>query len=151
MMLPTMPQLLAGSLLIGGGALAASQIPNAVNAAQGRAREGGGSLGGAQVGEITDKRRKANVGLARDYANLGIDQARALAGITNRQLDLAQARAMQLAQQQGQITGGLAQQKYAYQLAGGAQQMGGQVLNTLMANANPYGAEAFKSNVGIQL
>ena len=148
MVLPTMPQLLAGSVLLGGGALAAGPI---LNAAQGRAREGGGSLGGAQVGEITDKKRKQNVALARDYSNLTVEQARQMAGITNRQLDLAQARAMQLAQQQGQITGGLAQQKYAYQLAGGAQSMGGQVLNTLMANANPYGAEAFKSGVNIQL
>ena len=148
MSLLTNPMALAGTALTVG---AATQIPNMVSAAQGRAREGGSALGGEQINRVLGADLKDLINLQKAAGGVAAEQYRALSPDVNRNLDLAQARAMQLAQQQGQITGGLAQQKYQYQLAGGAQQMGGQVLGSMLQNANPYGAEAFKSNVGIQL
>ena len=46
----------------------------------------------------------------------------------NQNAELAMQRQMQLNQQLGQITGGLNQQKYTAQLAGGAQQQQTQML-----------------------
>ena len=146
--------LLTNPVALGATALgvgAATQIPNLYAAAQGRAREGGSALGGDPVGRISEKDVKDYIRLQKAAGGVARDQYAALSPLVNRNLDLAQARAMQLAQQQGQITGGLAQQKYQYQLAGGAQQLGGQVLGSMLQNANPYGAEAFKAGVNIQL
>ena len=146
--------LLTNPVALGATALgvgAATQIPNIVSAAQGRAREGGSALGGDPVGRISEKDVKDYIRLQEAAGGMAAKQYAQLSPLVNRNLDLAQARAMQLAQQQGQITGGLAQQKYQYQLAGGAQQLGGQVLGSMLQNANPYGAEAFKAGVNIQL
>tara|TARA_R100001509_G_scaffold138452_1_gene92631 strand:+ start:230 stop:685 length:456 start_codon:yes stop_codon:yes gene_type:complete len=146
--------LLTNPVALGATALgvgAATQIPNLYAAAQGRAREGGSALGGDPVGRISEKDVKDYIRLQEAAGGMAAKQYAQLSPLVNRNLDLAQARAMQLAQQQGQITGGLAQQKYQYQLAGGAQQLGGQVLGSMLQNANPYGAEAFKAGVNIQL
>lgn len=53
--------------------------------------------------------------------------------------------------QLGQIQGSLGRQKYGFQLAGGAQQLGGQVLNTMMANPNPYAQNPLSNSVRLSL
>jgi hypothetical protein len=45
---------------------------------------------------------------------------------------------MEATRQVGQIQGDLARQKYGFQLAGGAQQVGLGTLQSLMSNPNPY-------------
>jgi len=60
-------------------------------------------------------------------------------------------RTMQLAQQTGQITGALARQKYMYGMAAGAQGEAGQNFRAMVASQNPYGAQAFGSNVNLSV
>ena len=51
---------------------------------------------------------------------------------------------MQLNQQLAQLTGGLNQQRYTAQLAGGALQQAGATTRTMMTSPNPYAASVFQ-------
>ena len=70
--------------------------------------------------------------------------ARQLMPTYNAMRDADMNRQMQLNQQLGQLTGGLNQQKYMAQLAGGAQQEAGATTRTMMTSPNPYAASVFK-------
>lgn len=134
---------------LGGGIAAA---PSVYRALTDRSREQGQSgIGGKAVGEITDKDIAQLKKLQEATQGAAAQQYQTMSPLVNQNLDRAMQRTMQLNQQQGQITGGLAQQKYAYQMAGGAQQMGGQVLNSMLANANPYATSAFTPGVNMSL
>ena len=69
---------------------------------------------------------------------LSTQQIRDLAPVLNQMQDENLRRGMEATRQVGQIQGSLARQKYNYQLAGGAQQLAGNALNTLVSNPNPY-------------
>jgi hypothetical protein len=62
----------------------------------------------------------------------------------NQNLDRQMQRQMQLNQQLGQLTGGLNQQKYMAQLAGGAQQEAGATTRQMITAENPYAASVFQ-------
>jgi hypothetical protein len=62
----------------------------------------------------------------------------------NAMRDADMNRQMQLNQQLSQLTGGLNQQRYMAQLAGGAQQEAGATTRTMMTAPNPYAASVFK-------
>ena len=79
----------------------------------------------------------------------GIGTYAGLSPIMNQNAEMAMQRQMQLNQQMGQITGGLNQQKYTAQLAGGAQQQSTNMLNSMLQNQNPYAASAFNPNVNV--
>ena len=79
----------------------------------------------------------------------GIGTYSGLSPIMNQNAEMAMQRQMQLNQQMGQITGGLNQQKYTAQLAGGAQQQSTNMLNSMLQNQNPYAASAFNPNVNV--
>lgn len=58
--------------------------------------------------------------------------------------DADMSRQMQLNQQLAQLTGGLNQQKYMAQLAGGAQSEAGATTRSILTAANPYAESAFQ-------
>jgi hypothetical protein len=69
--------------------------------------------------------------------------ARQLMPTYNAMRDADMNRQMQLNQQLGQLTGGLNQQKYMAQLAGGAQQQAGETTRSIMTAPNPYAQSVF--------
>ena len=81
---------------------------------------------------------------------LSTQQIRDLAPVLNQMQDENLGRVMEANRQVGQIQGSLARQKYGYQLAGGAQQLAGNALNTLVSNPNPY-AQTGLSGVSLSL
>ena len=78
-------------------------------------------------------------------ANMGrVEAAQALNPMLNQNLDQQRNRQMQLNQQTAQLTGGLNQQRYMAELAGGAQSETGALTRQIMTTTNPYANSAFQ-------
>jgi hypothetical protein len=73
-----------------------------------------------------------------------VDIATALNPMLNQNLDQQRNRQMQLNQQTAQLTGGLNQQRYMAELAGGAQTEAGALTRQIMTTTNPYANSAFQ-------
>ena len=104
---------------------------------------------GGRPGDLSPEQLKSMEQQLNLIQKTGIGTYAGLSPIMNQNADLAMGRQMQLNQQLGQITGGLNQQKYTAQLAGGAQQQQTQMLNSMLQNQNPYAASAFNPNVNV--
>ena len=136
-----------GTALLGGNVLNATDI---ISGIQQQRREGGKSgLMGGRPGDLSPEQLKSMEQQLKLIQQTGIGTYAGLSPIMNQNADLAMGRQMQLNQQLGQITGGLNQQKYTAQLAGGAQQQQTQMLNSMLQNQNPYAASAFNPNVNV--
>lgn len=96
----------------------------------------GKSVGDMKPEEVIDFMRKAGMNQ--------VEIAQALNPMMNQNLDRQMQRQMQLNQQLGQLTGGLNQQKYMAQLAGGAQQEAGATTRQMITAQNPYAASVFQ-------
>lgn len=130
--------------------LTALTAPAVLSAVQSQRREEGKSgIAGRAVGTATPEQMKQMRETIKLMQETGIGTYAGLSPIMNQNADLAMGRQMQLNQQLGQITGGLNQQKYTAQLAGGAQQQQTQMLNSMLQNQNPYAASAFNPNVNV--
>lgn len=137
---------LAGAGLLGTGLLAKGVI----DAVGGQKQlEGKTLLGQSPAGDLDSL--EGLLALQRSGAMLTPEIAQALIKPTNELENARLQRALQQNQQLGQITGALARQKYGFQLAGGAQQLGGNVLNSMMANPNPYATSAMGNMVNLSL
>lgn len=88
--------------------------------------------------------------LLKQVTGLSTQQIKDLAPVLNQMQNENLRRGMEATRQVGQIQGSLARQKYGYQLAGGAQQIAGNALNTLVSNPNPY-AQTGLSGVSLSL
>ena len=137
---------IAGAGLVGTGLLAKGAIDAVGKQKQ---LEGKTLLGQSPAGDLDTI--EAIKELQRSGAMLTPEIAQALVKPTNELENARLQRALQQNQQLGQITGALARQKYGFQLAGGAQQLGGNVLNTMMANPNPYANSAMGNMVNLSL
>jgi hypothetical protein len=143
---------LAGGLLgggVGGG------VTSAVAGGLGRAAEGitgaaarGQMARGESPGVIPGVGGKGIEGLTINdierIAMLNPKVAEQLMPTYNRMRDSEMNRQMQLNQQLGQLTGGLNQQKYMAQLAGGAQSEAGATTRSILTAANPYAESVFQ-------
>lgn len=138
---------LFAATLIGGGALAANA---GLKGLQNQRREEGksGILGG-RPGDLSPEQLKGLQQQLQAVSQVGVQNYANMSPIMNQNAELAMQRQMQLNQQLGQITGGLNQQKYTAQLAGGAQQQQTQMLDSMLRNQNPYAASAFNPNVNV--
>lgn len=118
-----------------------------VDAVQGDRRTTGSStLGGQEPGMSQGN----TLEFLKQTYGLSTQQIRDLAPILSQMQDENLGRVMEANRQVGQIQGSLARQKYGYQLAGGAQQIAGNALNTLVSNPNPY-AQTGLSGVSLSL
>lgn len=97
---------------------------------------GAKKVGDMNVNETIDFMRKAGMNQ--------VDIATALNPMLNQNLDQQRNRQMQLNQQTAQLTGGLNQQRYMAQLAGGAQSEAGALTRQILTTTNPYANSAFK-------
>ena len=132
-----------GAAAVGTGLLGKA----ALDAVKGERRlEGKGVMGGSP-GITLDQIRN----LVREQAMLTPEVARQMSPVVNELENARLQRALQQNQQLGQITGALARQKYGFQLAGGAQQVGTNTLNTMMANPNPYAQSALAGMTNLSL
>lgn len=144
--IPGLTPLGIGAGIAGTGLLAKAAIDNI---GKQRQLEGKTLLGQGPAGDFNTM--EAILKLQREGAMLTPEVAQALIKPTNELENARLQRALQQNQQLGQITGALARQKYGFQLAGGAQQLGGNVLNTMMANPNPYATSALGSMVNLNV
>ena len=138
--------LLAGALLAGTG-VAVNQGLKGIQSQ--RREEGKSGLLGGRPGEMTREEMQKQLDYIKGVSSVGVQNYGAMSPIMNQNAELAMQRQMQLNQQLGQITGGLNQQKYTAQLAGGAQQQQTQMLDSMLRNQNPYAASAFNPNVNV--
>jgi hypothetical protein len=76
--------------------------------------------------------------LYRMAGNLSAEQAAKILPTIQKLEESRLRNSMDATRQVGQIQGDLARQKYGFQLAGGAQQVGLGTLQSLMSNPNPY-------------
>jgi len=123
----------AAVLGVGGGLLALGKA--GVDVVQGDRRATGsspisGESPGASMDELIDVIAK--------QANLSREQAEKLLPTIQALENSRLQNSMEATRQVGQIQGDLARQKYGFQLAGGAQQVGLGTLQSLMSNPNPY-------------
>lgn len=127
------------------------------NAAQAVAGGVGDLITGGQQAqrERGESPTRTGLGEGKGLESLSIDQIRELAQMNpeiaaqlnpmmNQNLDKQMQRQMQLNQQLGQLTGGLNQQKYMAQLAGGAQAQAGATTRNMINSANPYASSVFQ-------
>ena len=133
---------------LGAVGLTAAATPAIVGAVQGQRREEGKSgLTGSRPGDMSPEQLKSLEQQLKLMQQTGIGTYAGLSPIMNQNADLAMGRQMQLNQQLGQITGGLNQQKYTAQLAGGVLTNQTQALGQMLQNQNPYAASAFNPNI----
>jgi len=123
----------AAVLGVGGGLLALGKA--GVDVVQGDRRATGsspisGESPGASMDELIDVIAK--------QANLSREQAEKLLPTIQALENSRLQNSMEATRQVGQIQGDLARQKYGFELAGGAQQVGLGTLQALMSNPNPY-------------
>ena len=111
-----------------------------------RLTSGSSRLGGQEPGMSQGN----TLEFLKQQYGLSTQQIRDLAPILSQMQDENLGRVMEANRQVGQIQGSLARQKYNYQLAGGAQQLAGNALNTLVSNPNPY-AQTGLSGVSLSL
>jgi hypothetical protein len=97
---------------------------------------GAKKVGDMNVNETIDFMRRAGMNQ--------VDIATALNPMLNQNLDQQRNRQMQLNQQTAQLTGGLNQQRYMAELAGGAQTEAGALTRQVITSANPYANSAFQ-------
>ena len=135
-----------GALLAGTG-VAANQALKGIQSQ--RREEGKSGLLGGRPGERSRAEMQREIDYLKGVAGVGTQTYANMSPIMNQNAELAMQRQMQLNQQLGQITGGLNQQKYTAQLAGGAQQQQTQMLSSMLQNQNPYAASAFNPNVNV--
>ena len=138
--------LLAGTAGVGLGYLGAQGTEGVANM---RREEGKSGLFGGRTGDLSPEQLKGLQQQLQAVSQVGVQNYANMSPIMNQNAELAMQRQMQLNQQLGQITGGLNQQKYTAQLAGGAQQQQTQMLDSMLRNQNPYAASAFNPNVNV--
>ena len=97
---------------------------------------GAKEVGGMDVNRMLELVRAANTGR--------VEAAQTLNPMLNQNLDQQRNRQMQLNQQIAQLTGGLNQQRYMAELAGGAQSETGALTRQIMTTTNPYANSAFQ-------
>jgi hypothetical protein len=97
---------------------------------------GAKEVGGMDANRMLELVRAANTGR--------VEAAQALNPMLNQNLDQQRNRQMQLNQQTAQLTGGLNQQRYMAELAGGAQSETGALTRQIMTTTNPYANSAFQ-------
>jgi len=97
---------------------------------------GAKEVGGLDANQYSELIRRANMGR--------VEAAQALNPMLNQNLDQQRNRQMQLNQQTAQLTGGLNQQRYMAELAGGAQSETGALTRQIMTTTNPYANSAFQ-------
>jgi len=97
---------------------------------------GAKKVGDMNVNETIDFMRRAGMNQ--------VDIATALNPMLNQNLDQQRNRQMQLNQQTAQLTGGLNQQRYMAELAGGAQTEAGALTRQVITSVNPYANSAFQ-------
>ena len=97
---------------------------------------GAKEVGGLDANQYSELIRRANMGR--------VEAAQALNPMLNQNLDQQRNRQMQLNQQTAQLTGGLNQQRYLAELAGGAQSETGALTRQIMTTTNPYANSAFQ-------
>ena len=97
---------------------------------------GAKEVGGIDANQMSELIRRANMGR--------VEAAQALNPMLNQNLDQQRNRQMQLNQQTAQLTGGLNQQRYMAELAGGAQSETGALTRQIMTTTNPYANSAFQ-------
>ena len=97
---------------------------------------GAKEVGGMDANRMLELVRAANTGR--------VEAAQALNPMLNQNLDQQRNRQMQLNQQTAQLTGGLNQQRYLAELAGGAQSETGALTRQIMTTTNPYANSAFQ-------
>lgn len=129
-------------------------VPVATTAAVAGGLAGLGALGKAGVDVIQGDRRATGSSpitgegpgmtmeqieeLYRMAGNLAPEQAAKILPTIQALENSRLQNSMEATRQVGQIQGDLARQKYGFQLAGGAQQVGLGTLQSLMSNPNPY-------------
>jgi len=136
---PVVKNVAVPGAIIGGGALALGGLTKlgqaGVDVIQGdRTATGSAPLSGQGPGMSTEE----NIELLSKVIGLNVQQTKEMLPLINQLQDENLRRGMEATRQVGQIQGDLARQKYGYQLAGGAQQLGLGTLQTLMSNPNPY-------------
>lgn len=97
---------------------------------------GAKEVGGMDANQMSELIRRANMGR--------VEAAQALNPMLNQNLDQQRNRQMQLNQQTAQLTGGLNQQRYMAELAGGAQSETGALTRQILTTTNPYANSAFQ-------
>ena len=97
---------------------------------------GAKEVGGMDANRMLELVRAANTGR--------VEAAQALNPMLNQNLDQQRNRQMQLNQQTAQLTGGLNQQRYMAELAGGAQSESGALTRQILTTTNPYANSAFQ-------
>jgi hypothetical protein len=146
--------------------LRAAAVPAGIGAGIGLGVLGVGALGKAGVDAVQGNRTAAGrtpltgeeagmsqgdtLEVLKQVTGLTTQQIKDLAPVLNQMQNENLRRGMEATRQVGQIQGSLARQKYGYQLAGGAQQLAGNALNTLVSNPNPY-AQTGLSGVSLSL
>ena len=136
---PVVKNVAVPGAIIGGGALALGGLTKlgqaGVDVIQGdRTATGSAPLSGQGPGMSTEE----NIELLSKVMGLNVQQTKEMLPLINQLQNENLRRGMEATRQVGQIQGDLARQKYGYQLAGGAQQLGLGTLQTLMSNPNPY-------------
>ena len=97
---------------------------------------GAKEVGGMDANRMLELMRASNTGR--------VEAAQALNPMLNQNLDQQRNRQMQLNQQTAQLTGGLNQQRYMAELAGGAQSETGALTRQILTSTNPYANSAFQ-------
>lgn len=139
-----------GDIASGGAQALSSAASNAVtNAVQTQMGQGVSpgmipGVGGVGIG-FSDKDVARIAELSRVTGQSQIDIARQMLPIANQFQNAQLQRAMQLAQQTGQITGALNRQLYTAELAKGAQAEAGATTREMLTAQNPYAASAFQA------
>tara|TARA_A100001201_G_C4029045_1_gene182954 strand:+ start:62 stop:787 length:726 start_codon:yes stop_codon:yes gene_type:complete len=134
-----------GGSMLGGmlGSAAQSGIAGLVSGGQDRQLTRGESPTALGIGEGKGI-ESLSIDQIRELAMMNPEVAERLSPLMNQNLDRQMQRQMQLNQQLGQLTGGLNQQKYMAQLAGGAQAQAGETTRSMINSANPYAASVFR-------
>lgn len=126
--------------VLGAAASGVEKIAGAVSRGQmGRGESPGviPGMGGKGIEGLTTEQIK-------EFIMMQPELAEKLMPTYNLMRDADMSRQMQLNQQLAQLTGGLNQQKYMAQLAGGAQAEAGATTRSILTAANPYAASAFQ-------
>jgi len=147
---PLMTGLGLGALTAGGAAALAQQMGGLGAAQRQRMSEGKSGVTGGGVG-FSPKDLEMLQQLQRSGMLSTVEGAQALSPIYNDMANQNLQRTMQLAQQTGQLTGALARQKYMAEMGMGAQSQAGQNFRAMLGSQNPYGAQAFGSNVNLSV
>lgn len=137
-----------GAASVGGLAALAQQMGGLDAAQRQRMSEGKSGITGGGIG-FSPEDLKALEQLQRSGALSGVEAVKAYMPLYNETANQNLQRTMQLAQQTGQITGALARQKYMSEMGMGAQSQAGQNFRAMLGSQNPYGAQAFGSNVNL--